>query len=97
MKIQTNNIPRPIIYGYELSDKERQEFDYIEWADEFSINREFFRYKGNLYDLGDCMRVEPTNGLCAGWHGYFGESYFSAVVVKYTDDGEHVIVGHAFS
>lgn len=97
--IRTNNVPRPVIYGYELTDKERAEFDYIDWLgdDSEGATRQFFRYKGALYDLGDCMRVEPMNSLCTGWHGYYGESYFSAVVVRYVDDWERVIVGQAFA
>lgn len=94
MPVKTNNIPRPVVYGFELSDKERKEFDYLDWDDEFALTTSFFRYKGELYHMGDAMRVESTNELCKGWDGYFGESFFSAVVFK--DRGEYVIVGTAF-
>lgn len=96
-KVTTNNIPRDVIYGYELTESERAEFDYLNWTgdDSEGAMRSFFRYKGELYDLGDCMRVEPMNSLCAGWDGYFGETYFSAVVVRYVDDFERVVVGRA--
>lgn len=91
--VRTNNVPRPILYGYELTPKERLEFDYLEGEDlDYAT---FFRYKGNVYHLGDCMRVEPMNSLCQGWDGYFGESFFSAVVVRFTPDHEQVVVGRA--
>lgn len=98
MGIKTNNVPRNIVYGYELTQQEREEFDYLDFDgdDAEGTMRSFFRYKGNVYDLGDCMRVEPMNSLCAGWDGYYGESYFSAVVVRFVNDAEQVIVGHAY-
>ena len=54
MEIITNNQPCFIIYGFELSDKEKEQFDYLDNIDECS----FFRYKGELYDLGEFMRVD---------------------------------------
>ena len=30
VKIITNNKPRQLIYGYELTDKQKQDFDYID-------------------------------------------------------------------
>lgn len=99
--VRTNNVPRPVINGYELTEKEQKEFDYLDFGsndhdDGDGVYRSFFRYKGNVYDLGDCMRVEETNELCKGWDGYYGESYFSAIVVKYVNNFEDVIVGQVF-
>lgn len=92
----TNNVPRLLLYGYELSDKEREEFDYI--SDEDMLGRGFVRYKGELYDLGDMMRVPPGSDLeCQGWQAYDAESAFSATVLKYCDDdSDRVICGRAF-
>lgn len=96
--IRTNNVPRPVINGWDLTEKEKKEFDYLDFSEEAGdgMSRSFFRYKGNVYDLGDCMAVESTNTLCKGWDGYYGESYFSAVVVKYVNDYQDVIVGQVF-
>jgi hypothetical protein len=94
LTVKTNNVPRNLIYGYELSEKERKEFDYIS-AEDLSTH-EFFRYKGNLYDPSDFMRVDPgTEGNCGlkGWDGYESDSYFSGIVIKYRNDFEQVIVG----
>jgi ribosomal protein L30E len=92
MKIRTNNKPRHVIYGFELSNKERQEFDY--YTGEELDNATFFRYKGNIYDVGEFMRCPDS---LAPWHGYSSDSYFSGVVVKIVDNGESVIVGQYFS
>jgi len=101
--ITTNNIPRLVIDGYQLAEKERAEFDYINWdnVEQGNDSAEFFRYKGNLYHLQDAMRIDQENLPCGselkGWQGYYGESYFSVVVFKYCPDFDHVIVAHITS
>ena len=94
MKIITNNQPRHVLYAWELSTKELSEFDYMD--DEEKESAQFFRYKGNVYDLGEFLVVEnnTTFGELSQWHGYQGDSYFSGLVVKYTDNRyESIIVG----
>lgn len=88
MEIACNNKPRRFIYGYELSENERKEFDYLNHEELDS--REFVRYKGHLYDTGEFMRVTSTVANChrEGWEkfdGYFSDSFFSGVLIKYID------------
>lgn len=83
--IVTNGVPRDIVYGFELTEKERKEFDYLD-NDEI-LETEFFRYKGQVYELGDFC-ISPIKG----WDGYKGESYFSGILVKFVPN-ERVIVG----
>ena len=90
LKITTNNVPRDLIQGYELSDKEKAEFDYIDKEEIDGHN--FFRYKGLVYDLGEFMRVGHSFGL-QGWDGYHSDSAFSGILVKYVDHGDRIIVG----
>lgn len=101
--IKTNNTPRPVLYWWELSDKERKEFDYIDESKGDVFNT-FIRYKGQVYDLGEFVRIERkrTNPftICPdddspllNWQGAMSDSYFSGLVVKYVDDCESVIVG----
>lgn len=97
MKIVCNNVPRNLIYGFELSEKERAEFDYIE-REEFETH-EFFRYKGSIYDMGEFARID---GAIApqrkGWEkfdGYASDSFFSGVLVKYVDS-DRVLVATYF-
>ena len=87
IKIITNNKPRQLIYGYELSDKQKQDFDYIEDID----SHDFVKYKNNIYDLSEFMRIENNDSL-KDWHGYSSDSYFSGTLVKYADD-DSVIMG----
>lgn len=90
IKIITNNVPRLALYGHELSNEEREEFDYIDPADFDS--HQFVRFKGNLYDLNDFLRATEMKEL-AGWDGYASDSYFSGTVIKYVDNFERVIIG----
>jgi hypothetical protein len=88
--IITNNVPRDVLYSHELPAKELAEFDYLDNPEEAS----FFRYKGEVYDLGEFMR---GGGELSAWDGYQSDSYFSGILVKYAQDNERVIVGRYYS
>lgn len=95
MQITTNNVPRDLLSGYELTEKERKEFDYIkddEWYEE--TYQRFFRYKGNVYDTQDCEHHAHSD-IFQGWDGYYSQTFFSGVVFRYAPDTdyEQVIVG----
>ena len=90
-KIITNNKPRQLIYGYELTDKQKEDFDYIEDID----SREFVKYKNNIYVLSDFMRIKNNDSL-KDWHGYSSDSFFSGTLVKYIDS-DTVIMGWYYS
>lgn len=83
-KVTTDNTPRPILGWHDLTDVEREEFDYIDSPED----AKFFRYKGGVYDLGEAT-VCDFDGQ---WDGVYPESAFSAVLV-YVVDSESVIVG----
>lgn len=87
MRIVTNNQPRPIISWYELTEKEKQEFDYLEQDNTGT----FFRYKGETYALCDFMRTDNLGD----WEGVYWFTAFSGLVVKLTNSG-YVIVGYIY-
>lgn len=89
MKIKTNNQPRENLTWRQLSPKEQKEFNYF---DPSNIGQ-FFRYRGNVYDIEDAMRIEGVED----WHGCYSETAFSGVLIKVSSDGETVIVGRYFS
>lgn len=101
--IRCNNVSREIIAAHQLTEKERQEFDYIDWETVDSGNNcaSFFRYKGDLYHLEAAMYIDnqklPSDSFLKGWRGCYGESDFSGVLVKYAKDFDSVIVGQYFS
>lgn len=88
MKVITNSRPRPIIYWWGLTDKEKKEFDYLK-DDDARDSASFFRYKGGVYDTNEFM-VCPRE--LKPWDGYRGDSFFSGIVIRFIDD-ESVIVG----
>lgn len=98
MIITTNNQPREILTWYDLTLDEQKDFDYLEEGD-----GSFFRYKGQVYDLGEFMRIDkviaphPQREGWEQWSGYASENFFSGVLVRYTADFESVIVGSYFS
>lgn len=95
LKIITNGIPRLLVNGYELTSKEREEFDYLK-EEELDDNT-FFRYRGNTYGLNEFMRINNMPDF-KDWDGYSSDSFFSGIVVKYCDcepwyDSDRIIVG----
>ena len=61
MRIITNNKPRPLFSGYELTNAERRELDYIAPPDDVETwceqHNRFFRYRGNVYDIQEFTRI----------------------------------------
>ncbi len=102
MTIKTNNQPREIIDAYQLTSEEQKEFDYLDWKaiEKGEDSASFFRFKGELYDLGEFMAIRNKRGWNLEhpdswfkWDGYRSDSFFSGLVVKYTEDNEGVVVG----
>lgn len=104
LTVTTNNVPRDLLSGWDLTKREREELDYIApannleaWGNE--VNR-FFRYRGNIYDIQEFVRIVPPGGHAgelSKWGGILTDSYFSGIVIRYCDDFERVVVGLALS
>lgn len=92
LEIITNNQPRNLLYGSELTDKQKEDFDYIDDID----SHDFISYKGQIYDPSEFMRTEEK-GDFAAWQGYSSDSAFSGVLLRYTEDQEQVIMGTYYS
>ncbi len=100
LTIKTNNVPRDIIDACELTPKEREQFDYLDWEaiDDGRDSASFVRYKKWLYNLSDFMRVSPGGEFhSAGWHGAAADGYFSGILITLVDDGERAVMGHYYS
>lgn len=99
IRIITNNTPRPILSGFELTKKERKEFDYIDWnkVNSGEADPEFFRYKGNVYSTDEFMSIEERDRpLFFDWHGYKAETFFSGILIKLVGD-DYVVVGRYYA
>ena len=93
LDIITNHHRRPLIYHWELTAKELENFEY---TTEESL---FFRCRGELYTLDNFMRIENhPNSEFSSWDGYSSDSFFSGILVKYPRedwgefDHDHIIV-----
>ena len=91
MRIIPNYRHRPILSWMDLTEKERQEFDYLDSTtkQEFA---QFFRYKGDLYDLGEFIRVDTR-----GWHGAYPYSYFTGLLIRYSDEYRTVQIARYYT
>ena len=98
LTIRTNNVPRPVLEPYELTAEEQFDFDYLDWAalEAGTDSASFFRYKGQVYDLGEFMTTSglPEFNPLRKWDGYISDTFFSGVVVRFTGAYlDEVIVG----
>ena len=96
MKIKTNHHFRHVLYWHDLEPSEQSELQRT--SGRFVKESSFFRYRNRVYDLGEFMSARG-NGfrLFPNWDGYHNDSFFSAVLVKYSDCGDAVKVGLALS
>lgn len=97
LKIITNNVPRDLIEYHELTPEEQTQFDYIDPTTEYYYF--FFRYKGELYDVGDCEVADfaYANHPFKDWSGYFSETFFSGVLFRFERHMESVVVGRYYT
>jgi len=105
LRVITNNVPRDIVEAWELTKAEQAEFDYYDWekVEQGEESPQFFRYKGELHDLGEftadigIMRGSGLPPCLSRWDAYRSDTFFSALVVRYVDDFERVVVGLVLS
>ena len=93
--ITTNNQPRELMYLSDFSEAEQQQirsdYDWME-PEDLECNYGFFRYRSSVYHLQDFVRVTGADEL-QDWDGYHSDSYFSGVLIRLTEDCDHVVVG----
>ena len=90
LQIFGNNHRVPLVCGFELSERERRDYDYL--SDDELESELFFRYKGSVYGLCDFMRIEGFPELARIADGIHNDTYFSGILVKYTDDNDFIKV-----
>lgn len=91
MPITTDHKWKHFKYGYELPESVRaSQFD---WIDDDESYGGFILYRKFWYHISEFMQVPADSDEMAGWHGYAPDSYFSAVMLEISDDGESYRVG----
>ena len=64
--VKTNNTKRDVLQWHDLTDKEKEEFDYID-TEEKQYSAEFFRYRGSCYDISEFQRITAPGACLNGW------------------------------
>lgn len=99
LRITTNHVPRDIVDACELTPKEREWHDYLDWPaiERGEDSASFVRYKGWTYSLGEFTR-SSGDGELAGWDGHLADSFFSGVLIEYApgSDYEQVIMARFY-
>ena len=105
LTIITNNVPRDVIEAWELTPKERKEFDYLDWEaiEAGNESASFFRYRGEVYDLAEIEAIpsadrQPIRMFPTPWQGYQSDSFFSGILVRYIYDygDDRVVIGRYY-
>lgn len=86
LTIKTDNKWKNFLYGYELTEKEKKEFDWID-KDDFE-GHAFLRHNNAVYSLSEFLVTMPEELKAKGWHGFASDSAFSGVAIKISRDGE---------
>ena len=85
MTIITNGHHRDLLSWRELTDDEKDDFDWIDNPDD--RGQDFFRYRGDAYCLDQFERT-----VIGGWDGYHGDTFFSGILIRYPveDWGDYI-------
>lgn len=88
IKIITDHKWHDFKYGYELPSKWRKEFDYL--TDEEFETRDFIVYRRWVYDSHEFMVTSglPEFNPLTKWSGYHSDSFFSGVLIRYSQNCE---------
>ena len=101
MEIKTDHKYRPLKALCDLPEKVAKDFEYVD-GDQ---SPRFVKYKGGWYDTHDTQRIttEPylmgwempvsKDHILADWHAILSDTFFSAMVFKFSEDWESAIVG----
>ena len=85
MQIKTDHKWKNFLDWYQLTDKEKADFDYMSTS--------FIRYRGAVYSMDDFMVLDAQSPFPGKWHGYQSDSFYSGVLIELSDDGEQYRIG----
>jgi len=83
--IYGNNHNINLIYGFQLTNKEKREFDYIDNIDD---NFTGFRYNKRTYGLDEFLRIEKGDPFFGFADAYISDSFFSGILIKIDEECE---------
>jgi len=84
MRVITNHHDRHYLYGYEVPASVHAEYDYL--PDDERMDGWIY-YRGSYYHVSDFV-ITDADDIPGEWNGYHGESFFSGIAIRASDDGE---------
>lgn len=81
-------------YPYDMTKHEQRQVESAYGGLIELDDAEFVFYRGYPYFMGDCLR---TSQFGAYWHGYFDETFFSAVIVHIDSENDGYVFGYAIA
>lgn len=96
MNVTTNYRWRDLKAWHDLPERTREWYSNVTGDEQHSPR--FVYYRNWWFDLTEFEAIGRSHSICdtlPGWHGVQTQSAFDAIVVKYSDDHESVMVGHA--
>ena len=91
MQIKTDHKWKNFLDWYQLTDKEKADFDYM--SREEALCASFIRYRGVVYSMGGFMVLDAQSPFPGKWHSYQSDSFYSGVLIELSDDGEQYRIG----
>jgi hypothetical protein len=94
LTIRTNSHWRQFVYRYDVPKNVLA--NQFGWQDPEIVDG-FFCYRRVWYHLDQFMHCEPSGDLATlGWQGFAGDSVFSGVAIRVSNDGEVYQVAHYY-
>lgn len=96
--VTSNGHARDLVAYSDIPYKHRHWFDYLTPDEMSGDEARFFVYRGDWYDVLDSETTFDVleSSPLAYWSGFFGMTYWSAVVFRFTKDCEQVVVGYYY-
>lgn len=106
LEIVTNHHWRELTNFYEMSEKDRDDFDYL--TEDQHYEARFFKYKDTWYDAFDFISTSPgpwNHGLPAEfrqWDGYINDTAWTGILLLHSSgfrdiDDDMVMVAYFIS
>ena len=91
--IKTNNQWRDFVYRSDVPDSVLD--DNFDWLDD-DVSDGFLNYRGVWYHLQEFI-TPPDSAPFNKWQGWIADSYFSGVLIRFSDDHEQYQIATYFS
>lgn len=95
MQIKTDNKTRKLVNWFDLPNLDRMR-DFMHVTGEGQYDDRFFKYLNNWYDAWDFRTTrDSVESDWKQWDEYLEMSDNDAYLIKYADNYDSVVVGHA--